>query len=73
MDNSCDEWNDIHVWHMMVCFGHNKMPGPKNGIQEWYTGMVYSRSTLCSSKNSAHSSITTHETPCLQVILLVQR
>lgn len=37
MDNSCDEWNDIHVWHMMVCFGHNKMPGPKNGIQEWYT------------------------------------
>lgn len=37
MDNSCDEWNDIHVWHMMVCFGHNKMPRPKNGIQEWYT------------------------------------
>lgn len=36
-------------------------------------GMVYSRLTLCSSKNSTHSSITTHETPCLHVILLVQR
>lgn len=32
MDNFCDEWNDIYVWYMMVCFGYNKMLGLKNGI-----------------------------------------